>query len=81
MDTFHTRNEFNGGELGFATQWHRNRWSFDTLLKMGIGQTHTQVLINGCTTVVPNGSDSRHTAAVMLALPSNMGSTTRTSSP
>ena len=38
-DLFHTRNDFNGGELGFATQWHHNRWSLDTLLKLGIGQT------------------------------------------
>ena len=71
-DTFHTRNDFNGGELGFATQWHRNRWSLDTLLKLGIGQTHTQVLINGWTTVIANGTTAGYSGG-HLALPSNMG--------
>ena len=68
-DTFHTRNDFNGADVGFATQWHRNRWSFDTLLKLGIGQTNTQVLING-STVVNNGTPLN---GGLLALPSNMG--------
>ncbi|MEI8371265.1 MAG: BBP7 family outer membrane beta-barrel protein [Planctomycetota bacterium] len=69
-DTFHTRNDFNGADVGFATQWHRNRWSLDTLLKLGIGQTNTQVLINGSTTV-NNGTPL---SGGLLALPSNMGS-------
>ncbi len=68
-DTFHTRNDFNGVDVGFSTQWRRNRWSFDTLLKLGIGQTHTQVLIKG-STVVNNGTPL---SGGLLALPSNMG--------
>ncbi len=71
-DTFHTLNDFNGGELGFATQWHQNRWSLDTLLKLGIGSTHTQVLVNGWTTVVANGTTVGYSGG-QLALPSNMG--------
>ncbi len=71
-DTFHTRNEFNGGEIGFATQWHRSRWSLDTLLKLGIGQTSTQVIINGGSQVFANGTSLPY-AGGMLALPSNMG--------
>jgi len=67
-DTFHTRNDFNGADVGFSTQWHRNRWSLDTLLKLGIGQTHTQVLINGSTTI-GNGTPLN---GGLLALPSNM---------
>jgi hypothetical protein len=71
-DLFHTRNDFNGGELGFATQWHRNRWSLETTLKLGIGQTSTQVLVNGWTTVVANGTNAAYTGG-LLALPSNIG--------
>ena len=71
-DTFHTRNEFNGGEIGFATQWHRSRWSLDTSLKLGIGQTSTQVIINGGSQVFANGTSLPY-AGGMLALPSNMG--------
>ncbi|MGO9114381.1 MAG: BBP7 family outer membrane beta-barrel protein [Thermoguttaceae bacterium] len=71
-DTFHTRNDFNGADLGFATQWRRNRWSLDTTLKLGIGQTHTQVLINGWTTVIANNTTAGYSGG-QLALPSNMG--------
>jgi hypothetical protein len=72
-DTFHTRNDFNGAEVGFASQWRQNRWSLDTLLKMGIGQTDTRVLINGWTTVVANGANVAGYSGGLLALPSNMG--------
>jgi hypothetical protein len=58
--------------LGFATQWHRNRWSLDTLLKLGIGQTRTRVIIDGWTTVVANGTTAGYSGG-QLALPSNMG--------
>jgi hypothetical protein len=71
-DTFHTRNDFNGGELGFATQWRRNRWSLDTTMKLGIGETHTEVLVNGWTTVIANGTTAGYTGG-QLALPSNIG--------
>jgi hypothetical protein len=74
-DTFHTRNDFNGAELGFSTQWHRNRWSLDTLLKLGIGETHTDVLVNGWTTVNANATTVGYTGG-QLALPSNMGNHT-----
>ena len=69
-DTFHTRNDFNGADLGFATQWHRNRWSLDTTLKLGIGQTFSHVLINGSTTVFQNGAQVGNYPGGFLALQS-----------
>jgi hypothetical protein len=72
MDTFHTRNDFNGADLGFSTEWRRNRWSLETLLKLGIGDTHSTVLINGWTTVVANGTTAGYTGG-QLGLPSNIG--------
>jgi hypothetical protein len=71
-DSFHTKNDFNGGNLGFATQWRRGRWSLETLLKMGIGQTNTDVFINGATAVTSGGTTT-HLDGGLLALPSNMG--------
>jgi hypothetical protein len=71
-DTFHTSNDFNGADLGFAAQWRRNRWSFDTLLKIGIGQTHTRVLIDGFTTVISNGTNIGYEGG-LLAQQSNIG--------
>jgi len=71
-DKFHTRNDFNGGDLGFEAEWRRNRWTLDTLLKLGIGGTHTQVLVDGWTTVTANGNTSSYHGG-QLALPSNIG--------
>lgn len=71
-DTFHTRNDFNGADLGFETQWRRNRWTFDTLFKVGIGQTQSRVLIDGWTTVITNGTTAGYKGG-LLALPSNIG--------
>jgi hypothetical protein len=71
-DSFHTHNSFNGGELGFSTQWKRSRWSLDTTLKMGIGETHTLVLVDGYTTVISNGTTAEYKGG-LLALPSNIG--------
>ncbi len=82
-DKFHTRNDFNGAELGFATQWHHNRWSLDTALKLGIGQTSTQVLINGGTILSDVNSTSAPSimAAVSWRWEAISESMTRNSSP
>jgi hypothetical protein len=72
LDIFNTRNDFNGGDVGFATEWRRGRWGLETLLKLGIGDTQTQVVINGATGVTSNGSTSVATGG-LLALPSNIG--------
>jgi hypothetical protein len=72
VDIFHTYNNFNGGDLGFSTEWHRGRWSLETLLKLGIGETNTEVDINGATSVTANGTNTISTGG-LLALPSNIG--------
>ena len=78
-DTFHTVNDFNGSVIGLSTRWHRTRWSLDTALKLGIGETHSQVFIGGvtdlATTRVSTGaaiSDVRYPGG-LLALTSNSG--------
>jgi hypothetical protein len=73
FDEFKTRNEFNGGELGFAAQWRRSRWTFDGTMKLGLGNTHSRVGINGSTTKTSSGQTSTLEAGGLLALPSNMG--------
>ncbi len=72
-DSFHTQNDFNGGELGFSTQWRRGRWSLESLLKTGIGATHTQVIIKGSTKVFVDGTPTSISDGGLLALPSNIG--------
>ena len=72
VDIFHTRNNFNGGDLGFSTEWRRGRWTLETLLKMGIGDTQSQVQIDGATSVTANGTTTVANGG-LLALPSNIG--------
>lgn len=73
-DRFNTRNDFNGGEIGIATAWHRCRWSVESTMKVSMGNTHTQVDVNGTTVHTPaGGTPEAPQAGGLLALPSNMG--------
>ena len=45
-DRFDTRNVFQGGVLGVSTSLRREGWTFDTLLKVAVGQTHSRVAIS-----------------------------------
>jgi hypothetical protein len=76
-DSFGTRNEFYGGQLGIDMQFRRGRWSLNLMEKLAIGETHevanifggtTFFLTNGTTTTQPGG---------LLAQPSNIGSASR----
>jgi hypothetical protein len=68
FDEFHTRNVFNGGEVGIAVESHGCHWSFESNLKLALGSTHSSIDINGSTTT-PTGT----TPGGLLALPSNSG--------
>jgi hypothetical protein len=73
-DEFATRNYFNGVELGLRVEQHVGRWSLESLLKLGMGDTHSIVYINGYTIRTPSGqSPLSPDAGGLLALPSNMG--------
>jgi hypothetical protein len=71
-DSFRTQNDFNGADIGFNTQWRRGRWKLDTLLKMGIGNTHTKVSIDGSTAITTSQGRNVFTGGI-LALASNSG--------
>ena len=49
-DHFDTRNNFNGGQLGLATQFRRGRWFCDTAGKVAIGQMNQVVDVYGNST-------------------------------
>jgi hypothetical protein len=66
FDQFHTANRFSGAEVGFATELHKCRWSLETDLKLGLGDTRSVVNIVGSSTNDPVGG--------LLAQPSNSGS-------
>lgn len=68
FDQFQTQNDFNGGEVGIATQVRRCRWSFESNLKLALGNTHSRIAINGSTVTAANTFSGG-----LLALPSNSG--------
>ena len=72
-DRFDTRNVFQGGVVGLSTTFQRQGWSLETLLKLGIGQTHSRVAIDGSTTTSIPGQAATTLPGGLLALPSNIG--------
>ena len=72
-DSFRTRNEFHGGELGLVAQIDRGPWSLELLAKIAFGNNERIVTINGSTVVTtPEGTVASHTGG-LLALPTNIG--------
>lgn len=52
-DQFDTCNSFNGGQIGTEFQYQWDRWQVGGFAKLGIGDMHEVVNINGGTTVFP----------------------------
>jgi Putative beta barrel porin-7 (BBP7) len=76
-DLFDTQNQFNGVELGFVCQKNVGRWSLEATMKLGLGCTHSRVLIDGMTTTtVPDGGTSSF-AGDLLAQETNIGQYTQ----
>jgi len=73
-DSFSTRNEFHGGELGLVWQGYRDRWSFEMMAKVGLGNNRQTVDIQGQTIVTVPGNDPVTHSGGLLALDTNIGS-------
>jgi hypothetical protein len=53
FDSFETRNQFYGGQVGAQLQYTCGRWAFDGAFKLALGNTHETININGGTAVFP----------------------------
>ena len=76
-DTFETRNQFYGGQVGARAEMHHKRWTLDILTKIAFGVSHETVHILGFT-----GIDTQPTTitnAGLLAVSSNSGQFSRNS--
>lgn len=51
LDRFDTRNQFDGVDVGWMYRRTRGFWTFDSLLRLAIGNTRQTVTINGQTTI------------------------------
>lgn len=49
VDSFQTRNQFYGGQVGARTSLHAGRFSLDFTGKVGLGSTRQSITINGST--------------------------------
>lgn len=72
FDRFRTDNNFQGGELGLAGQWYRDRWSFDGLVKLALGRTEQEVAIAGGTELTTVGIETPFEGG-LLAQTTNIG--------
>jgi hypothetical protein len=72
-DSFHTRNEFFGGQVGVDATYCHGPWDVDVRSKLALGNTRQSVVIDGLEQII--GPDGRLQTFVggLLALPSNMG--------
>jgi hypothetical protein len=77
QDKFQTRNNFYGGQIGYAVGRTWNRVSFDARASVAIGATHQQVTIEGFQIVQqPGGAQQRFVGGLLAAGP-NLGTFTR----
>jgi hypothetical protein len=72
-DSFRTRNQFNGGQLGLRTAVALGRFDVEMLAKVALGSTYQSVDITGNTAVLAPGRLSAVAPGGLLALPSNSG--------
>jgi hypothetical protein len=77
-DSFDTRNEFHGGQLGVSGELRRGPWSLEGTFKLALGVTHQVININGSTTITsPQGVVTNRFNAGLLAVASNSGEFSR----
>lgn len=72
-DLFDTQNQFHGAELGILVQTCQGPWSLDLIGKLGLGNTRSEVFVDGRTTSVVPGAGSAIFAGGLLAQETNMG--------
>jgi len=77
-DSFQTRNEFYGPQVGLTGEHRRGggiyfNWRF----LLAFGTTHKEATINGSTTITPVGGTGTTFPAGFLALPTNVGRYTK----
>jgi hypothetical protein len=73
FDLVDAHNQFNGAELGIVHQRHVGRWSLELLMKLGLGNTHSRVLVDGMTTTTVPGAGSATFVGGLLAQSTNIG--------
>ncbi len=74
FDSFKTKNQFNGIDIGYITRRTRGFWSLETGIRLAVGNTKQTVNIDGQSIINETGQPTLVEAGGLLALPSNIGS-------
>jgi hypothetical protein len=72
-DNFYTRNEFNGGDVGFRWEFFKDNWSLELLGKVAVGHLNRTINIGGDQTISVPGEAPIVQNGGVLALRSNSG--------
>jgi len=75
LDAFETENDFHGGEIGVDALFRRGCWDFTALAKIAAGNMHQSATVDGVTTITVPSQPGTVGAGGLLALPTNMGTT------
>lgn len=76
-DSFVTRNNFYGGQIGLRAERYRGPWFVNVMSNVALGSTHQEVRINGSTSFDPALGAPNPQQGGLLALPSNIGNYSR----
>jgi hypothetical protein len=77
VDSFHTRNQFYGGQVGFSADYRWSSFVFSIGTKVGVGDTHESVNIAGKSDFYLGATPLATVDSGHFALASNSGRTTR----
>jgi hypothetical protein len=72
-DSFHTRSQFYGGQLGMRTEYHWGPWFLNMRGSVALGTTHEIADVSGITRVSVPGLGSESFAGGLLTQPTNIG--------
>jgi hypothetical protein len=73
FDEFATRNQFLGGQLGFQSEWRHDRIFVNCIGKIGLGNMHETLQVNGFTNTIAPGGVATSLPGGLLALVTNSG--------
>jgi hypothetical protein len=76
-DTFATRNQFYGGQVGVSAQKQWGNLTLDGVVKLAVGVTHEEVSIQGSQLFPPGTPNVDTRAGGLFALSSNIGTFSR----
>jgi hypothetical protein len=73
QDAFGVRNQFFGGQVGLRTEFDRGPCYVECTGKVGVGDSHEAISINGATTLAPATGSGTVAVGGLLATSTNIG--------